>query len=118
MFILIWRGRGFLVLGFAILGVLVTSLFTALLGGGHVAGHAQTVAIGLGLVAAAIPVWVFGRRWNAPQPDRVLMDQQTGQQVVVTWKPRHTLYYVPMQYWSFALGAVGALTVLGGLTGS
>jgi len=109
LFIIIWRGRGALVVGFAILCVLATTLLGTLVSGHSFGGHVANVATGLGLVIAAIPVWVLGRRWNAPQPDRVLVDQQTGQQVVLKWKPRHTLYYIPMQYWSFVLAAAGVL---------
>jgi len=30
----------------------------------------------------------------------------------VAWKPRHTLYYIPMQYWAVVLAAAGVLFIL------
>ncbi len=112
MFFIIWRGRGIAVVGFAILGVFATNTLGSLIGGANVGGHTHSVATGFGILLAAIPVWFFGQQWNAPQKDRVLIDQETGQRIAVTWKPRHTLYYVPMQYWAVVLAAAGVLFIV------
>lgn len=114
MFFVIWRGRGIAVVGLAILGILTAQAIVAILGGINQA-HVQGLGAGIGLLLAAAPAWFLGKKWNAPLPDRVLVDQATGQQVVIKHRPRHTLYYVPMEYWGVILAALGGVVMLSSL---
>lgn len=105
----IWSGWG-------ILTVLITALVCGTV---SVAGAALLatmgyqgwtgLAFGLGLLAAAAVNWWVGRRLNGG-PGRVLTDQATGQTVVL--RRRHSLFFIPMQWWSVPLAIAGALMVL------
>lgn len=71
MFFILWRGRGVLVVGFAILGVLAADLLEALVSGAHFGGRAAGVATGLGdriCVALAqhsnTPILTAERAWS------------------------------------------------------
>lgn len=66
-------------------------------------------------IAAAILNWMLGTRLNN-RPGRELVDPRTDQVVVL--RPRHTLFWIPMQYYSVLLLLMGALAVLGALSGS
>lgn len=56
-----------------------------------------------GLVAA-VAVWFIGSYLNS-RPGRALIDKQTGEEVVI--RPSHDLFFIPMQWWSFAAVAIG-----------
>jgi hypothetical protein len=62
---------------------------------------AMVVAGGLvGLVALYV-----GR-----QPARVVIDKQTGEEL--TLQPKHTFFFVPIQYWAVLLPAIATVIVL------
>lgn len=78
---IIWRGRGILVLliwGIA-LGV-SQALFDGMVGKGYYEDHAWP-KIMTGLIAAA-PIWFLGKKWN-----------ESGERT-------HDLFFIPMQYWA------------------
>ncbi|HJZ56053.1 MAG TPA: hypothetical protein VKE74_13885 [Gemmataceae bacterium] len=54
------------------------------------------VLAGLALAAAGVGCWVLGRRWNRGAA-------------------RHSLYFVPLQYWGLAYVALGALFAAAGV---
>ncbi|WP_419899351.1 hypothetical protein [Roseomonas sp. USHLN139] len=94
---IIWQGWGILTL--LILGG-VPALGVALLGaamGSRPAPLPFTLAtLALVLLGGALNWWV-GRRLNGG-PGRELIDARTGQRVLL--RPRHALFWIPMQYWS------------------
>ncbi len=101
----IWSGWGILtVLIAALVGGTFSVGGTALL---ETAGlHRWSgLAVGLGLLAAAVNWWV-GRRLNG-RPGRRLTNQATGQTVVLRW--HHSLFFIPMQWWSVPLAIAGVL---------
>ena len=89
--IIIWRGWGLLAV--AVLGAPLTVC------GAHAdlpSGLAPVLA-GLALAAAGACCWAWGRRWNRGSI-------------------RHSLYFVPLQYWGLAYVAVGALFAVAALS--
>ncbi len=96
---LIWQGRGILLVPFAILASL--------------AGYwiAEDIGTGVALIVGAVPTWLVGRRWNS-EPERVLVDQATGDQVV--FRKRHSLFFLPMQWWAVPLVVMGISFMFGG----
>lgn len=111
---IVWRGWGILVVFIAGAAVaLVQVLGNALLG--EAAARYGDRLPALGLLLAAPPIWLLGRRLNG-RGARTLVDQETGEQVVV--RPNHSLFFVKMEYWAvtLALGAV-VLAVAGPLGG-
>lgn len=103
---LIWRGWGILVIVLAGVCVIGTQLIVeAALGDGAYQGWMT----GVGLVLVAIPVWFIGRRLNG-RPGRTLVDQATGQQVML--RARHDLFFVKMEYWAPVLAIGGVLLLL------
>ena len=57
------------------------------------------------LIAAAFS-WFFGKKWNTSV---VGVDEVTGQQV--TYKPNHSIFWIPMQYWGIIFGVI-AIVIL------
>ncbi len=105
----IWSGWG-------ILTVLIAALISGTFAVGGVslfdmAGlHRWSgLPFGLGLLAAAAVNWWIGRRLNST-PGRMLTDQATGQTVVL--RRRHSLFFIPMQWWSVPLAIAGVLMLL------
>ncbi|HEY0203130.1 MAG TPA: hypothetical protein VGC15_03140 [Acetobacteraceae bacterium] len=110
----IWSGWGILVVPVTLLvGGGVTVLFGALLnaaGLGRLAGFALVA----GLLAAAAANWWVGR-WLNGRPGRVLLDPATGQQVVL--RRRHSLFFIPAQWWAVPLAVAAAIAFVSILVG-
>jgi len=109
--VIIWRGWGILVAVIAFLGLLAGQLVgTAIFGP---VGYEQnaTWLVSLGLLVAAVVLWPIGRRMNSG--GRVLVDKATGQEVIL--KPRHSLFFIPVQFWSPILAVIAVIMLVTGL---
>jgi hypothetical protein len=97
--IMIWKGWGLLVLVIAALIVVLTTIVFDKIG--------LPVAFGsaLGMIISAFAIWQAGNKLNSPLKNRVLIDKQTGAEVIL--KPDHSLFFIKMQYWAFVAGAIG-----------
>jgi len=93
---IVWRGYGFLVVLLAVAGMVLGQLGVEALPEGYRPGGAF-----VGLVLAAALVYGLHRLIEAKQPARVLVDKNTGQEVV--FKPKHDLFFIPLKYWSLVL---------------
>lgn len=111
---LIWQGKGIVS---ALPFLLVFLPVLVILHEG--AGMSSAVSAGLGLIGAgvvgAIGLWALDRWLEQRNPPRTLVDQRTGQQVVV--KRRDTLFFIPMRFFPYAYGALAVAGVVGVLTG-
>lgn len=94
----IWSGLGILtvVIGFA--GIMCSHW---LFGNSHIADS-------IFLFLAAVANWFLGVKLNSSQ-SRVYRDESTGE--LVHLKRNHTLFWVPMQWWSVAF-VIGSLMLL------
>ncbi|WP_199034066.1 hypothetical protein [Glycomyces salinus] len=107
---LIWQGKGILVLLPAILFAVFASLTEV------VVSSNRDVATGGGLLLGGIAggalIWWFDRWLERRNPPRTLVDQQTGQQVAV--KRRDSLFFIPMRFFPYLYGAaaVGGIVLL------
>ncbi|HUY41284.1 MAG TPA: hypothetical protein VMV82_06925 [Candidatus Dormibacteraeota bacterium] len=107
MFFVIWRGWGILAAVFVVVGFFV---------GAFVAGAVRAVpglGGGVGVILSAVPIWLVGRRLNSGAGDRVLVDPSTGQHVVL--QRRHTLFWIPMQWWAIGALLLGLILSAGSL---
>jgi hypothetical protein len=95
---ILWSGWGILTVLIALAG--------AALGGalhGVIPALSDHVAIAIGLLAAAVVNWWVGIRLNN-RPGRELIDPKTGGRVIL--KRRHTLFWLPMQYYSVLIAFI------------
>jgi len=58
------------------------------------------------LFISVIFSWVFGKKWNSNN-QKILIDKETGKKVLL--KGNHSLFWIPMQYWSVILGVLGII---------
>ena len=89
---IIWKGWGILTLVIAVIPISV----------GHLIGPAGA---GIGLLVAAGVNWFVGQSFNRPLREAGL---GAGQ--------RHTLFWIPMEWWSIAMAAL-AIAGMAGLLG-
>lgn len=109
----IWSGWGILTVVIVLLvGGPITAVLANLAG---TKGDAAGYALAVGLLASAAVNWFVGRRLNA-RPGRELVDPATGERVVL--RTRHSLFFVPMQWWSVVLAVVAAVALGAMLLGS
>jgi hypothetical protein len=108
MFIIVWRGLGWLVavlvFGLSLIGNVTCD---AIYGDGYYDHHKWPFAVSL-LVAGA-SCWFLGL-YLKRRSDRIVVDKATGQELVLN-QSRHTLFFVPMHLWGPVLGVI-ALVVL------
>ena len=111
---IVWSGLGVLVIVIvAVVGGAVAALVGAVLGTAP-AEQLGGLGFGLGGLAAAAVNWLVGRRLNSGA-GRVLLDPATGQQVVL--RRRHSLFFIPMQWWSVPIAAISVVMLMSGLFG-
>lgn len=112
---IIWKGWGILVVAIAVPLAAVSALIAGSIGeavlGPQDVDIIEPLGAAVGLAIAAIAVFILGRWMNAPVPG---YDPQTGQPVY--FKNRHTLFFIPMQWWSFVLLAIALIFVVMPLT--
>jgi hypothetical protein len=62
-------------------------------------------------VLAGVALGFTGVRLNR-NTDRRLVDPKTGRDVIV--RRRHTLFWIPMQYWAPVLALIGVIVLISG----
>jgi hypothetical protein len=98
---IVWRGWGFLAFVIPLgLGILAEQ------GGKAVSGDGAGWYFQSGFGAGLAIVWFLGR-WLNNKPEKILIDPETGEQVVL--RGGHSLFWIPMQYWAFIGLAVMAV---------
>ncbi len=103
--IMIWSGRGFLV---------ILVLFVAFIVGAAVIPAHTTPGFVMAFTGLATGLfsWYFGKKWNVKNV-RTLTDEETGERF--TTKNNHTLFWIPMQYWGIIFLALGGLSLVYGI---
>lgn len=110
---IVWRGWGILVVVLSAAPLLAMQILgDAVLGDGYYVGHRWPKFAAL-VVAAAV-VWVFSRILDS-RPERVVIDQQTGQQLTLGGGDH--LFFVPVRFWPALLLLAGVGFGLFGPTG-
>ncbi|SEP50722.1 hypothetical protein SAMN04487843_13934 [Methylobacterium sp. ap11] len=108
---IIWSGWGMLSVLIAAAGLVGSVLLDPALA--RIGIPTPTGVVLVWVVAAAFNWWL-GTRLNN-RPGRELVDQRTGQIVIL--RGRHTLFWIPMQYYSVLMVVLGGLSVLGAMHG-
>lgn len=75
------------------------------------AHRAKGFGFKLGLLAAAGVLWPLGR-WMNQTETRTLIDPQSGQTVELSTGGGHTLFFIPLQYWSIIWAVIGVTQLL------
>ena len=88
--IVIWKGWGVLVIAITTLIVVLTTVLF------EKAGLSVAYGAALGMFLSAGAIWQVGNKFNSPLKNRVLLDKQTGAEVIL--KPDHSLFFIKMQY--------------------
>ncbi len=96
--IFVWRGKGLLVPIFGFLGMTLVVALGRAVNDFHSKLGSGLVVFACGL-AAAIPCWLVGVKVNDPRRDRIVIDRETGQEIVLS--VRHHFMFIPMQYYAF-----------------
>lgn len=100
---IIWKGFGILVPLIAIFGIVVGTVVAGMF------GFAE-MGLGIGLGLAAIGNFFIWKAINA-QPGKVLVDPQTGEQVML--KPTHSLFFIPAGFWTWPMALFAVMMMLG-----
>jgi hypothetical protein len=101
---IIWKGYGILVLVIAVaIGAIGSLIFGKI-------GSTEDMGAAVGAIISGIIIWIVGNKLNSPAKDKVMIDKQTGQEVVL--KPNHSFLFIKMQYWAFIVGAIGLIMII------
>lgn len=101
---IVWQGGGIVVPVVVVVMTLLLEKVAAMIGGaGAFDANPLWGAAAIGLSAAVITaLGLFLRRSGT----RTVIDKETGRELVL--RSRHTLFFIPMEYW-------GAILVVGGI---
>ncbi len=94
---IVWQGFGFL-------GALIPVILLVLFDMGDTKMAFGTEAA---LIIAAVIVFFVGKHLNA-KPGKVLIDPETNEEVEL--KSKHTLFWVPMEWFALVIAASGIYT--------
>jgi uncharacterized membrane protein YbhN (UPF0104 family) len=101
MFIIIWKGKGILVLGAMILTVILSAVIGILTDIKDTTIQMYLLELITGILLF-IPIWIYGKKWNSEKIE--FIDKKTGQEFTV--KNPHTFFWIPMQYWAIIFPAL------------
>jgi hypothetical protein len=105
---IIWNGRGFLVFVFVFGCSLVANLITNVVAGPGTYYDVYKWPLGVSLIVAGVLSWFVGQ-YLATRKVRVLIDKETGEEVVM--QPYHALFFIKMHWWGPIL-AIGGIAVI------
>jgi hypothetical protein len=106
--LVIWSGLGFVVPVVALLCLVIAQLVTdAVFGEKYYTTHnwPKTAAC----IFAACMLWSLGRWLNKPDPEE--FDESTWASLLRS-SARHTLFFIPVEYWSFVVVAFAIFMAL------
>jgi hypothetical protein len=99
---LIWKGWGISAFIIPLICSLLMQLFiNSNFGDGYYT--AASWPLPLALLLSSIPVFILGQKLNK-KPGRIVVDLETNEKIEL--KTTHSLFWVPMQYWSLVTIAV------------
>ena len=105
---IIWQGKGWLVaviiFGCSLAANLLTNWWT---GSGEYWDQTKQ-PFAASLFVAGVICWFLGSHFEK-EPTRVLVDEATGEKF--TLQPKHTLFWIPMKWWS-VIAIVGSILVV------
>lgn len=95
--ILFWQGLGLLALAipFVVL-LLINYVLDEVFGHGFYASHNYSPLIAMTI--SAVIVWFVGKKLSKDKLERILIDQATGEKVVI--KKKHTFFFIPLHWWA------------------
>ena len=108
---IIWNGLGFLVVLIAAAALVLTEFVSETITDDDqfYQQHGWVILIGL-LLAAAM---TFGLdRLLRRQKERVMIDKETGQELVL--RRKHSLFFIPVKWWPAVFTLLGLAFALGG----
>jgi hypothetical protein len=105
---IIWTGKGFLVAVFVFGSSLIANLITNAMTGSASYWEAHKWPFADSLFVSGALCWSVGRQLHS-KPARVLLDPNTGKQVVL--RNSHTFFFIPVMWWGPILG-LGGLIIL------
>jgi len=108
---LIWRGRGILVLFIAVLGIVVAHFLLVFPSShgwmGLTPQKVPPFAVGIGLLIAAPCNFYFARYLDDPSKHQVLVDPRTNQTYL--FRDRSSFMFIPVRYWTYVMAVLGVL---------
>lgn len=95
--IIFWQGLGLLALAIPFVLLLLTNyVLDEVFGHGFYSSHDYSPLIAMTI--SAVTVWFVGKKLNTNEPERVLIDQATGEKIIL--RKKHTFFFIQLQWWA------------------
>jgi hypothetical protein len=112
---IIWRGWGIVTVVLLFGGLFMAQLLVnSVAGEGTYETNSQAYG-GIGVAVGGIATFLLGQWLDRRNPPRRLVDQETGQQVVI--EDKNDLFWIPMKTWGLIGIAGGLIMFLSGALG-
>lgn len=107
---IIWRGKGGLVVLSAFLGIYITTLIFGLLpiDTSYRAGYILQGIVGVAL--SALINYLFTKKFVSEKL-KSFIDEETGERILV--KDGSSLFFIPNKYWTWIILVIGIMIVIG-----
>ncbi|MBF9255032.1 hypothetical protein I2I11_17165 [Pontibacter sp. 172403-2] len=106
---IIWRGMGFLVVVITFLALLAGELISESLTNDENYYQENKSPMVVAFFIAGIIIGLIGKGLNNKK-GKVFIDKETRQEV--TFKTKHELFFIPMEYWGYILVGCSILVVI------
>jgi hypothetical protein len=108
--LLIWSGRGPIVLLIAAVAIFVAVIIGEAL---KLSVANEGILAGLAMIPAGLVIWRLGKRWNGP--GRELVDAATGERVIL--KRGDSMFFIPFEWWGPIFAVLGVFFAVASILG-
>lgn len=115
---LVWRGKGILIVFILLLAFLVSTPLAAAIANafGMPQTHAAGIGIPVALLFATVGNFFFARYLDDPAKHRTLVDPKTGQAFL--FRDRSHLMFIPVRVWTYIFGGLAVLALVAAIFAS
>lgn len=113
---IIWSGWGIIVPLILLLSIgLIQLIWSGLLGLDDSSPLIANLWLLISFALAGVLSWFTGKKMNKPSENQTYIHKQTGQEVQL--KPRHSLFFIRIEYWGIILPIIGVIAYIAASTG-
>jgi hypothetical protein len=103
---IVWQGWGFFIVFVLAIASGITNVAFEIVTGSEEAFKSQLGSAVMMLVAAILN-YGFSRRLQSKSQDRVMIDKETGQEIIL--RSSHSLLFIPVKWWTPIFVVISAL---------
>ncbi len=102
---IVWTGKGFVVFIFIMLAVICSEYVSEFLTGDEQFYDQNPWVLMVGMMVAAVCIYVFHRFYLLREKSKIVIDKETGEELDL--KESHSLFFMPVKWWPLIMIFLG-----------